>query len=129
MKEKLRELAEQIPDFVRLKNKWSNEHVSRYVRALCDPDNAADTLVHLEKDDLDGVACAYHERVEMDEIERLFERYAARGESFRKLIDSGRLNGDHLWFDMPQGHIPIPYLIAHEVALEKEKEFRTALSA
>jgi len=121
---KLRLLAEQIPDFARLEKKWNGEHVSRYVTALCYSDNAADTIARLESEDLRGLACAYHERVEMDEMEKLFDKHAAQEASFRKLMDSGRLNENHLWFDIKEDKLSrIPYLMAHEVALEKEVEF------
>ena len=39
-------------------------------------------------------------------------------------MDSGRLNENHLWFDIKEDKLSrIPYLMAHEVALEKEVEF------
>lgn len=124
MTDSLLELALQIPEFSRLWNKWSREHVTRYINTLCTTENCAETLEKLQKEDQDGLRVAYHERVELDEMEALFNQHIREDRSFYDLLDSGDIQTDHLFFKVPgDGLINNSYLEAHGIALEKEKQF------
>ena len=124
MVESMLALAWQIPDFSRLWNKWSEDNVRMYVETLCLPDSARDTITLLTSDSLDGLAVAYHERVEMDVMERLFDEHVGQDDLFYQLVSSGKLERSDLWFNIPGDNlVNAPYLVAHEIALKKEIDF------